>query len=201
VGINGVLTVFFTRSVQNNIASQCVIGQWIKSSNSIGSICGGGIRLVVQLVVELVMGNRTDRTLQRSLSRQQASARCKRTGHASVAGEQVGLELAEARSPALQLGVRYPDEAGATSRAASVDKRQDVRLAAEVSHVQLHAPAQGHAAVEGPVHEDDLVAGARSPEHLGVTVLTHVQLARATCRQQREARRRHADFAPGRVIR
>jgi len=64
-----------------------------------------------------------------------------RTVDASVAGEEVGLEFAEARLTTLQLGVRDTDETTTTSRAAPVGQIQHVGLTAQVTHVQLHAPA------------------------------------------------------------
>jgi len=99
-----------------------------------------------------------------------------RTVHTSVAGKQVGFEFAETRSPALQLRVGNADKAGSSAGAAPVGEGKDVRLTAEMSHVEFHAPAQRHAPVQRPLHQDHFVVSARRAKDLRVTVLAHLHI-------------------------
>jgi len=75
------------------------------------------------------------------------------TSHTVVTDFEVGFELLEARSSRLELGVRDADLARASSGASPVEQRQHVRVAVDVSEVELDAPAEPHPAVDGRRHQ------------------------------------------------
>ena len=96
-----------------------------------------------------------------------------RTFDARVAGPQVGLEL-EARFRRLERQIGHRDVAHSSSGAAVVGQIENVRLAADVAHVQLGTASELHAPVHGRLHLDHLVVRTARLEALALTVVLHV---------------------------
>ena len=92
------------------------------------------------------------------------------TFDAGVAGAQIWLEF-QARFGRLERQVGYGDVAHAPSGAAVVSQVQHVRVAADVAHVELGAPALLHPAVDGRLHLDHFVVWTARAESLALTVV------------------------------
>jgi len=88
-----------------------------------------------------------------------------------VADFKVGLELLEAWSSRLELGVRNSDLTRTSSWTAPVKQSQHVRVAVDVAEVELDAPAEPHSTVAGSCQQQDLAITTSRTEHLRLTVL------------------------------
>jgi len=105
------------------------------------------------------------------------------TWNAQVAHFQVSLELFQARTRRLELGVRNPDLTRATSRATLVEPRQHVRVAVDVTEIELDTPSESHPTVACSNEQYRLVLTARRTEHLRLAVFSASLGDRRLCRK------------------
>jgi len=100
----------------------------------------------------------------------------KGTSKALVCDLEVWRGIDGARPGGVQLRIGQWERAVTTSWTASIQQRQNVRAAADVTEVALNTAAQLHATVASSADEDDLMTSAATDvDRLHVAVLVHCQ--------------------------